>query len=391
MSRKIAIATGTRADWGLLAPIAKALRDSRRAEVFIIATNMHLDPMRGNTIREITRDGLEVYATVPMPLEGESSADVARSMSRCISGFADVFERLNPDSLIILGDRFEMLAVASAATVMRIPIIHIAGGEVSEGAIDDNIRHAITKLSALHLTATEEYRQRVIAMGEQPEKVVNTGAIGVYNILNSKLLTAAEIKSETGLEPDSSTLFITLHPATMGNISPEKMTDELLDALDRFPENKIIFTYPNNDEGGDLIIRKIEEYAAANSDRAVVVPSLGQLRYLSVLQYIGAVVGNSSSGIVEVPSMKIPVVNIRPRQDGRLCSEAVIHVNPEADDIAEGIRLALSDKGKESARIIPNPYYQPDTLGIMVEAILGLDPDKMKKKVFYDIPHETIE
>lgn len=391
MSRKIAIATGTRADWGLLAPIAKALRDSQRAEVFIIATNMHLDPKRGNTIREITRDGLEVYATVPMPLEGESSADVARSMSRCLSGFADVFERLNPDSLIILGDRFEMLAVASAATVMHIPIIHIAGGEVSEGAIDDNIRHAITKLSALHLTATEEYRQRVIAMGEQPDRVVNTGAIGVYNILNSKRLTAAEIKAETGLEPDKSTLFITLHPATMGNISADKMTDELLAALDRFPENKIIFTYPNNDEGGDLIIRKIEEYAAANSNRAVVVPSLGQLRYLSVLQYIGAVVGNSSSGIVEVPSMKIPVVNIRPRQDGRLRSEAVIHVNPEAGDIAEGIRLALSEKGREAARTTPNPYYQPDTLGIMVEAILGLDPDKMKKKVFYDIPHATIK
>jgi len=388
--RRIAIATGTRADWGLLCPLAAALRDSKGVGVSVIATNMHLDKRRGYTLRAIEQDGFEVAAIVPMHIGGSTPDCIARSMGECLSGFADVFARLQPDSLVILGDRFEMLAVASAATVMRIPIIHIAGGEISQGAIDDNIRHAISKMSSLHLAATEEYRQRLIAMGEQPSRVFNTGAIGVYNILHRELLSAEQLEESLGFSIDDSTLLVTLHPATMSEIPAAKMAAELLAALDDFPENKILFTSPNNDSEGEIIIDMIEKYAADNYGRVRFVPSMGQRQYLSALKHIGAVVGNSSSGIVEVPSMKIPVVNIRPRQDGRLVSEAVINVEPVHDDITRGIRYALSDIGKKKAKEAVNPYFKENTLDIMTDAILSVSPSDMRRKIFYDIEHPVV-
>lgn len=389
--RRIAIATGTRADWGLLSTVASALRDSGKAEILVVATNMHLDSRRGNTIKEIANDGFEVAATVPMPVGEDTGAGVAKAMADCTRGFAEAFEKLNPDSLIILGDRYEMLSVASVATVMRIPIIHIAGGEISEGAIDDNIRHAITKLSSLHLTATENYRQRIIAMGEQPDRVINTGAIGVYKIMNTPLMDKETLDRELGFRVDENTILVTLHPATAGNVSTPVMTGALLDALSLFPDNNILFTYPNNDADGDIIIRMIEEYGSTNPERVRLVPSMGHIRYLSVLRYIAAVVGNSSSGIVEVPSIGIPVVNIRPRQNGRLVSEAVINADPDRDSIAEAIRFALSGEGKEIAGKTPNPYFRENTLEIMTDAILSVSPENMKNKFFYDIEHPFIK
>lgn len=389
--RRIAIATGTRADWGLLSPVAAALRDSNKADVLIMATNMHLDPTRGNTLSEIKDDGFEVAAEIPMPVEEDSVCGIAKAMSVCSAGFADAFAKLKPDSLIILGDRFEMLAVASVATVMRIPVIHIAGGEISEGAIDDNIRHAITKLSSLHLTATEPYRQRIIAMGEQPDRVINTGAIGVYNILHRSLLSRQDLEKSLGFSIDKDTILVTLHPVTASEIPTEQMTQSLLDALSAFPDKNILFTYPNNDADGNIIISMIEEYAARHAHRVNIVPSLGQLRYLSALQFAGAVVGNSSSGIVEVPSMGIPVVNIRPRQNGRLVSEAVINTDSDTESITAAIECAFSPERIRMAENTPNPYHKDNTLDIMVEAILSLSPDDMKVKKFHDIEHPVIK
>lgn len=383
--RKIAIATSTRADWGLLSPLARLLSDTPGVEISIIATNMHLDIRRGYTVDEIVSDGFEIAARIPMDFKDDSPKSAVKAMAQCVNRISDAFEQIKPDSLIILGDRYEMLAIASAATVMRIPIIHIAGGEISEGAIDDNIRHAITKLSSLHLTATEPYRRRVIAMGEQPERVINTGALGVHNIMSLSLMNKETLEKSIGFSFDSPTLLITIHPATADDTPVETAPTALFEALDRFHEVKAIVTYPNNDSRGGRIIEIIDKYAAENTEKIKVIPSLGRLRYLSALQFVKAVVGNSSSGIVEVPSMKIPTVNIGPRQNGRIAADSVINCNETVDDIERAIRFALSEDGQKIAKNTSNPYYKPDTLRVMADAILSVPVEKLRVKRFYDI------
>ena len=387
---KIAIATGTRADWGLLSPIAQLLKAQKDVEVAVIATNMHLDPMFGNTIDEIISDGFIPAAKVKMNIASNSEADTARSMAKCLSGMVDAFESIKPDCIIILGDRYEMLATASAATVMRIPIIHIAGGEISEGAIDDCIRHAITKLSALHLTSTEEYRQRVIAMGEQPDRVINTGAIGVYNIMQLPLMSKEELEKSIGCKINKRTLLVTMHPTTIDPTPSSTVMGELFKALDAHDGN-VIITYPNNDARGAEIISLIDDYQKRNKDKVTVIPSLGRLRYLSALQFAGAVAGNSSSGIVEVPSMHIPTVNIGIRQKGRLASKSVINCGNSAQEIISAIRFALSEEGQDTARNAENPYYKPNTLHTIVNSILSVSINDIKTKKFYDIPHTLIQ
>lgn len=386
---KIAIATGTRADWGLLSPIAQLLKAQKDVEVAVIATNMHLDPRFGNTIDEIISDGFIPAAKVKMNIASNSEADTARSMAKCLSGMVDAFESIKPDCIIILGDRYEMLATASAATVMRIPIIHIAGGEISEGAIDDCIRHAITKLSALHLTSTEEYRQRVIAMGEQPDRVINTGAIGVYNIMQLPLMSKEELEKSIGCKINKRTLLVTMHPTTIDPTPSSIVMGELFKALDAHDGN-VIITYPNNDARGAEIISLIDDYQKRNKDKVTVIPSLGRLRYLSALQFAGAVAGNSSSGIVEVPSMHIPTVNIGIRQKGRLASKSVINCGNSAQEIISAIRFALSEEGQDTARNAENPYYKPNTLHTIVNSILSVSINDIKTKKFYDIPHTLI-
>ena len=302
----------------------------------------------------------------------------------------DAFESIKPDCIIILGDRYEMLATASAATVMRIPIIHIAGGEISEGAIDDCIRHAITKLSALHLTSTEEYRQRVIAMGEQPDRVINTGAIGVYNIMQLPLMSKEELEKSIGCKINKKTLLVTMHPTTIDPTPSSIVMGELFKALDAHDGN-VIITYPNNDARGAEIISLIDDYQKRNKDKVTVIPSLGRLRYLSALQFAGAVAGNSSSGIVEVPSMHIPTVNIGIRQKGRLASKSVINCGNSAQEIISAIRFALSEEGQDVARNAENPYYKPNTLHTIVNSILSVSINDIKTKKFYDIPHTLIQ
>lgn len=385
MKRKVCIVTGTRAEWGLLSGIARELDRNGGVELQIVATNMHLDPDYGMTVNEIIADGFTVNECVPMPAASDTPADKVRAMSLCLAGMADAFSRLTPDMVVILGDRYEMLAVASAATVMCIPIAHIAGGEITEGAIDDSIRHAITKMSALHLTATEEYRRRVIAMGEHPDRVINAGAIGVYNIMNEPLMSHEELEKSVGTGVTRDTLLVTMHPATLDSCDTGERMQALLDALSQFPDSNIIFTYPNNDARGEVIIRMIDEYAASQPQRVRVIPSLGKLRYLSALRYVGAVVGNSSSGIVEVPSMKIPTVDIGMRQRGRLASDSVIHCGDSAGEITAAIALALSDEGRRRAMISPNPYFQPDTLCKIVGPIVDTPLEYLRHKTFYDV------
>ncbi len=382
--RKICIVTSTRADWGLLSSVARELRAYETVELQIIATNMHLDARYGMTVDEIIEDGFKVDERVEMNAGNDSAVETAAATGKCLIGVARALGRLNPDILVILGDRYEMLAVATAATIMRVPIAHIAGGEISEGAFDDNIRHALTKLSALHFTATDAYRNRVISMGENPKYVLNTGALGVYNIIHEPVIPKPELEKFIGIDINSSTLLVTFHPATMDPVPVKERCEALLQALDGFISSHIIFTYPNNDPDGEVIIKMINEYAARYPGRVAVVPSLGRRRYLSALHFVSAVVGNSSSRIVEVPTMRIPTVDIGIRQQGRIAASSVIHCEGEHDQIHQAISFALSPAGKRLALETDNPYAKRDTVTRIVDTLVHIRLDELYSKRFID-------
>ena len=387
MEKRICIVTTTRADWGLLMPLARRLAAEPAVRLQLVASNMHLMPEFGMTVNEITDAGFTVDERVEMAVAGDDEASRVRAMAMCLGGMAGAFERLRPDCVVLLGDRYEMLAVASAAAVMRLPIVHIAGGEVSEGAVDDSIRHAITKLSTLHLTATEAYRRRVIQMGEAPDTVVNTGAIGVWNAFNIKPLDRNALEDFLDLRLDGDIAVVTYHPATNdSSASPAEQTSALLEALDSFPALKCVITYPNNDAGGASIIPLLKSYAERNRDRVRLFQSWGMLRYHSLLRHASVVIGNSSSGIVEVPSAGIPTVDIGIRQRGRISAPSVIHCGSSASDIAEAITEALSPKMRALAGLRQNPYYKAGTLDIMIYSIMALaDSLPAQPKHFHDL------
>lgn len=383
--RKVCIVTGTRAEWGLLQPIAAELKRRGDVELQIVATNMHLNPLYGMTVNQIERDGFRVDERVAMPADTVDGRSTARAMGVCMQGMADAFSRLEPDLVVILGDRYEMLAVASTATVMRIPIVHLHGGEITLGAMDDAIRHAITEMAALHLVSTDDHRRRVVQLGQQPDRVITTGAIGVYQTLNVPRMPLSEIRDSLGFDVDAQTLLVTYHPATMDPRPAEELFGQLLEALDRLPDCRVIFTYPNNDPQGQGLIRQLQAWVERNSSRAMAIPSLGQRRYLSILPYIGAVVGNSSSGIIEVPSAGIPTVNIGIRQLGRTQAASVVNCDDNAGDIERSIRLALSPEFRRKAATAVNPYYRPDSLSLIVGAIADTPLESLRNKTFYDI------
>ncbi|MDE6323725.1 MAG: UDP-N-acetylglucosamine 2-epimerase (hydrolyzing) [Paramuribaculum sp.] len=383
--KKVCIVTGSRAEWGLLSPIAGALAVRGDVELQIIATNMHLLERYGHTVDEIRRDGFRVDAEVAMESRSDSRADTAAATGSCLSGMARAFERLDPDLAVVLGDRYELLAVCSAATIMRIPIVHLHGGEISEGAIDDSIRHAVTKLSALHLTSAEVHRRRVVQMGENPDMVHNIGAVGVANALAVEPLAKSELESFLGVGIDRRTLVVTYHPVTADDRSSGELFGSLLAALERFVTSTVVFTYPNNDAHGQEIIRMIDRFVASHPERAVAFPSLGMKRYLSLLRYAGAAVGNSSSGIIEVPSMGIPTVNIGRRQEGRLSASSVIDCADDEASIADAVARALSDCCQKAAATADNPYFKPDTVSRAAELIATTPIEKLRHKRFHDV------
>lgn len=384
---KICIATSTRADWGLLMPLASSLRATKGVELSIVATNMHLVPELGMTVDEIRSAGFTVDRCVPCHVEGDDELSRARVMARCLDGMADALASLSPDVLVLLGDRYEMLATASAAAVMHIPIIHIAGGEISEGAIDDSFRHAITKLASLHLVATEAYRRRVIQLGEDPATVVNTGAIGVWNAYNTPLVDAATLGRHIGLDLSRPTAAVTFHPATNElSATPTEQLQAMLEALDAFPALQAVVTAPNNDAGGASILAALEKYASARTERVRLVRSLGMVRYQSLLHHAKVVVGNSSSGIVEAPSAGTPTVDIGIRQQGRLAAPSVLHCPAEAGAIKGAIAAALSPDMQALAARRENPYFKPDTLRLMTEAVTAFAASLPRPpKHFHDI------
>lgn len=384
--KTLCIATSTRADWGILRPLAEALRDSGRVRLQILATNMHLMDTYGHTIDEIVAAGFDVDARVPMPDAGDSPEKRAEAMGVCLGGTAAALGRLKPDALLLLGDRYEMKAVASAAAVMGIPIIHLHGGEISEGAIDDSLRHAITKLSTLHLTATDEYRRRVIQLGEHPDRVVNIGALGVWNLMNQPRISRAELCDSLGLDASVPFAVVTFHPATLDRVAPAERCRAMVEALDRFPQLNIIATYPNNDAGNEEIIEVLKQWAARSAGRVALVKTLGMHRYLSAISMAAVVVGNSSSAIIEVPAAGTPAVNIGIRQRGRLHSPLVIDCGDSADLIEEAVKKALNPTFVEDARRSPNPYCKENTLELAVETVLEfMDTLPVEPKKFYDL------
>ena len=385
MKRKICIVTSTRAEWGLHSGIAKELNKRNDVTLQIIATNMHLSEKFGNTWQEIERDGLKIDRKVPMFQETDTPKGTITAMNDCMSGMAQAFEELRPDLILILGDRYEMLTVAATALIYRIPVAHMHGGEVTQGAFDESIRHSITKMSHLHLTSTEEARNRVIQLGENPNHVFNTGAIGVYNINHCDLIPREELEENLGTTIPEESIFVTFHPSTLDEISPAEQCKNLLKALELQPEIKVLFSYPNNDPSGQIIIDLIEEFVAQHPERSVVFPSLGARRYLSVLRCVAAVVGNSSSGILEVPSMHIPTLNIGIRQKGRQRATSVIDCGVSLEEISAGLSQVLSQEERNRARNIQNPYEQPDTLNKIVEIVATFPLDNIIQKPFYDI------
>ncbi|MBD5373364.1 MAG: UDP-N-acetylglucosamine 2-epimerase (hydrolyzing) [Bacteroides sp.] len=376
--RKILIATSTRADWGILSPLARALRERPDCRVDVMATNMHLDPARGNTIQSVRADGFDPIIA-PMPVGFESPLQAAEAMGECLAASARVISEAAPDLIVILGDRFEALAIASAAVMLRVPVVHLHGGEVTVGAFDDSFRHAITKLATLHLTSTEAYRRRVIQLGENPERVHNVGALGVAP---RPALSRAELEADLNWQFGDEAILMTLHPETLGAISAARLAAETFSALDRFPDSKILITYPNNDPGAAEIVSAIEDYAARNPERVKVVPSLGSARYFAALKCVRLVLGNSSGGIIEVPSAGIPTVNIGRRQQGRIAAASVISCAPAAESIADAIAraFALDCSG------VSNPYELPDTLDRMTRIIAETPLASLREpKRFFDL------
>lgn len=385
MKRKICVVTGSRAEYGILRGLMKAIQNDPELTLQVIATNQHLSKLQGETYHEIERDGFAIdYKVYMADDEAPDNANTtAKSIGRGVSGFADAFDILQPDLLLILGDRYEMLAVASTALIYKIPIAHLHGGEITEGAFDDAIRHAITKMSHLHFTSTEAYRQRVIQLGEQPDRVFNVGALGVENVVKADFMTKGEIEQSLNFQLTDKCFLCTYHPVTLSNMSSETQILNLLRALDDYKDYHIIFTYSNSDTNSQIIIKRIQEYVDRNEGRCMFIPSLGQRRYFSALKYMTAVIGNSSSGIIEVPSFGIPTLDIGDRQKGRIAADSVIHSDNSTEDIKDGLDVVLAYR-RETIVQDKNPYYKKGTCNAILKVIKTYPLENLVQKHFYD-------
>lgn len=371
MKRRIAVFTGTRAEYGLLYWLMRDIQASDRLILQVIVSGMHLSPEFGETWKQVQADGFPIDAKVEMLLSSDTPVGVVKSMGLGTIGFADALERLQPDLLVVLGDRFEALAVVQAALIMRIPVAHLHGGEITEGAYDDAIRHAITKMASLHFTAAEPYRQRVIQMGEAPETVFNVGAIGLDHLQRNAPMSQAELSESLEFALREPYFLVTYHPVTLADEDPETSFRALLAALDRFPDHQVILTYPNADNGGRAIIPILEDYARRETERVLAIPSLGFRRYLSALSRTAAMIGNSSSGIIEAPSFGIPTVNIGSRQLGRLAANSVLHCAPDVEAIYQAIATAVSADFSATCRDVPNPYGRGNASEQIIRIIEG--------------------
>ena len=384
MKRKICVVTGTRAEYGLLYWLLKEIEADKDLELQVIVTGMHLSPEFGLTYKEIEKE-FKINKKIEMLLSSDTSVGISKSMGLAQISFAESYDELKPDIVIVLGDRYEIFSATSAAMIARIPIAHIHGGETTEGAFDESIRHSITKMSHLHFTATNEYKNRVIQLGENPSRVFNVGGMGIENIKRLKLLSKDEFEKSIEFKLNIKNILVTFHPVTLENSTAKEQFQQLLDAIDELEDTNIIFTKANSDTDGRVINQMIDEYVTKNSNKSIVFTSLGQLRYLSALQYVDAVVGNSSSGLAEAPSFKIGTINIGDRQKGRIKASSVIDCEPNKDSILKSFEKLYSKEFQETLKTTINPYGNGCASKKIVEILKSVDLENIIKKSFYDL------
>ena len=384
--RTVCVVTGSRAEYGLLYWVLRGIESAEDLELQLVVTGMHLSPEFGLTYRQIEADGFSITRKVEMPLSCDSAAGIAKSTGLGLIGFADAFESLKPDVVLMLGDRFELLAAASAALFATLPIAHIHGGEVTTGAFDEAIRHSITKMSHLHFTSTETYRQRVVQLGEHPDRVFNVGAPGLDNIHRLELLDRDALEEAIGLVLGSRSLLVTWHPVTLEPGKTQENFQALLNSLESLDDVRLIFTKANADTEGRVINRMIDDFVAARGDTTVVHTSLGQLRYLSTLKHVDGVVGNSSSGIIEAPSLCTGTVNIGDRQRGRVRAASIIDCDSNEKSITAALEALLSYEFQATLKDVENPHGGGDVSEKIVEVLRAYPLTGILKKSFYDLP-----
>ena len=383
--RKICVVTGTRAEYGLLSMLMKSINDDPNLELVIIATGSHLSPEFGLTYKEIENDGFHIDKKIETILSADTPAAIAKSTGLGMIGIADALSDLQPDVMIVVGDRYELLAASFSAVTARIPIAHIHGGETTEGAFDESIRHSITKMSWWHFAAAEEYRKRIIQLGENPERIFNVGGLGVDIIKNLQLLSKEELIKKTGINFSSKNLLVTYHPVTLEDQTSKDNMRSLLEVLTEMNDINLIFTMPNADSDRNSIFSMIETFVSSYSDRAIVFTSMGHLNYMSTLQFVDGVIGNSSSGLLEAPSYQIGTINIGDRQKGRLKAESVIDCEPTKDSIKSALEIMYSKKFRSNLKSVLNPYGEGNATKKILEILKNSPLPKEIKKEFHNL------
>ncbi|MFC1516094.1 UDP-N-acetylglucosamine 2-epimerase [Thermodesulfobacteriota bacterium] len=383
--RKICVFTGGRAEYGILKPLIDEIDGDPDIQLQLLVSGMHMSPEFGLTHKVIEADGYRPDEKVEMLLSADTPVAVCKSMGLGMIGFSEALNRLKPDILVILGDRFESMAMATVALVCRIPIAHIQGGELTYGAIDDPIRHSITKMSSLHFTYIEAYRKRVIQLGEAPDRVFNVGGLNNEVIHHMKLMDREALEKEIDFELNHPSILITFHPVTLENNTSQEQFGNLLKVLEHYPNLRCVLTKTNADTEGRIVNRMIDEFTARHLDRAIAFTSMGQLRYLSTMSVVDVVIGNSSSGIIETPSFKVPTVNIGDRERGRIRAANIIDCNPTVRSIREALDMALTGEFRESLVDMENPYYKPNTAKNIKNTIKTHQLRDGTKKEFFDM------
>ena len=385
MSLKVAIITGTRAEYGLLTPLMRLLKEDDAFDLKLIVTGSHLSKYHGLTYKFIEQDGFHIDAKVDLGLSGDTPRDILSALAKATEGIGEALLDLKPDLVVILGDRYEILGAAQAAMIAGVPIAHLHGGEVTEGAMDENIRHAITKMSHLHFASTEDHARRIRQLGENPDHVFNVGAPGIDNIRELPLMSRSELQQSLDFDLEERFFLVTYHPVTLGERDDVETMNEMLTALDDFPEVKIILTFPNADTHGKRLADRLKSYASLQPQRVYLAESLGQIRYLSALKEAEVVIGNSSSGIIEAPSMGTPTVDIGIRQKGRTAASSVMHCQDTFTEIKKAIDSATSPDFKALAMTCENPYGSGHAGEKIINIIKRSDLSGLKSKPFFDM------
>jgi len=383
--RKICVITGTRADFGQLSLLIKHFDSDPVFDLQIVATGMHLSPEFGMTIREVEGFGLKVDYKIETLISGDTPSSISKSTGLGLVGFADAYKVLTPDLVVVLGDRFEIFAACAAALFSRIPIVHIHGGETTVGAFDEAIRHSITKMSTLHFVSAEPYRNRVIQLGEHPDRVFSVGALGVENIRRMELLSKDALEESLNFEFGEKNLLVTFHPVTLEDHTAVEQFNELLKSLKQLKNTKVIFTKANADSDGRVINQLIDEYVSLNPENSIAFKSMGQQNYLSAMKFVDGVIGNSSSGISEAPTFKIGTINIGDRQKGRIMPESVINCKPDCNSITNAFMYLYSNVFKELLASVINPFDGGNTSEKIVQKIKNYEISDSLKKEFYDL------